>query len=347
MGGITLHGRMNVFALRPSPDALCSGRLRAGPLSGGARSGWLSLRLSPGFQDRLGKRCEQSLDTATNLSHNLRILGCDVVALIRIEIEIVELDRSERKVLSAALRRCGIDGRSVACDMELPVLPSSALQIRRLCTIPGVDFTTAAVILAEVGFDMTRFADAAQLASWAGLCPGNNESAGKRFSSRTRKGNRYLRRVLTQSAWSITHKKNCFLTGIFYRVASRGGMKKAAIAVAHRILTIAWHIIAEGSTYYELEGNGGDRQQTASIARRLARRLEQLGFEVEIKSKTNAQPPPPPFPPSPQTPRLTTSPTDPVVCRRCARWGIPCIHAKNVRRVRSATPALLTNQRLR
>jgi len=116
------------------------------------------------------------------------------------------------------------------------------------------------------------------------------------------------------------------------------------IAVAHRILTIAWHIIAEGSTYYELEGNGGDRQQTARIARRLARRLEQLGFEVEIKSRTNAQPPPPP---SHQTTGPTTSPTDPVVCRRCARWGIPCIHAKNARWVRSATPALPTNQQLR
>ena len=219
--------------------------------------------------------------------------------------------------------------------------------VRRLCTIPGVDFTTAAVILAEIGFDMTRFADAAQLASWAGLCPGNNESAGKRFSSRTRKGNRYLRRVLTQSAWSITHKKNCFLTGLFYRVASRGGMKKAAIAVAHRILTIAWHIIAEGSTYYELEGNGGDRQQAARIARRLARRLEQLGFDVEIKSKPTTQSPPPQSPPSHPTTELTTPPTGPVLCRRCARWGIPCIHAKNAKRVRSATPALLTNQQLR
>jgi transposase len=233
----------------------------------------------------------------------------------------------------------------VDCQLGKHLQPHAGL-IRRLCTIPGVDFTTAAVILAEIGFDMTRFADAAQLASWAGLCPGSNESAGKRFSSRTRKGNRYLRRVLTQSAWSITHKKNCFLTKLFYRVASRGGMKKAAIAVAHRILTISWHIIAEGSAYHESEGNAGG-QQTARAARRLARRLEQLGFEVEIKSKTPTEPPRPHASSLPHTAGPTPSPTDPAICRRCARWGIPCIHARNAKLARLATPALLTNQQLR
>jgi transposase len=96
----------------------------------------------------------------------------------------------------------------------------------RLCTIPGVDFTTAAVILAEIGIDMNRFADAAHLASWAGLCPGNNESGGKRHSGSTRKGNRYLRRVLTQSAWSLKRKKDCYLSALFWRVSSRGGRRQ-------------------------------------------------------------------------------------------------------------------------
>jgi transposase len=225
--------------------------------------------------------------------------------------------------------------------------------IRRLCTIPGVDFTTAAVIVAEIGSDMSRFPDAAHLVSWAGLCPGNNESAGKRFSSCMRKGNRYLRRVLTQSAWSITHKKDCFLTSLFWRVAARGGRKKAAMAVANRILTIAWHIINNESTAYrEIGGNHHDRLHPERSARRLMRRLEQIGFEVTVKPKI-AEPAPvqESVAPSPSTvgrqirrsraailasstshkkPEVT--PADPTICRRCARWGIACIHVRNAGR---------------
>lgn len=229
--------------------------------------------------------------------------------------------------------------------------------IRRLCTIPGVDFTTAAVIIAEIGLDMSRFPDPAHLVSWAGVCPGNNESAGKRFSGGMRKGNRYLRRVLTQSAWSITHKKDCFLTSLFWRVTARGGRSKAAMAVAHRLLTIAWHIIQEGTVYQELGGSHHDRLHPEKSARRLMRRLEQIGFEVSVKPKaaeaapvvqcltasTNAvgrrgsrlrsSMPGPAALPKP----LERKPADPVLCPRCARWGIPCIHVRNARR--SLAPA--------
>src|SRR5258708_33604508 len=148
--------------------------------------------------------------------------------------------------------------------------------IHRLCTIPGIDFTTAAVIVAEIGLDMSRFPDAAHLVSWAGVCPGNNESAGKRFSGCMRKGNRYLRRVLTQSAWSITHKKDCFLTSLFWRVAARGGRKKAAMAVSHRILTIASHIINnEATAYRAIEGNHQAHRHPEPHTRRPTRRPAQ------------------------------------------------------------------------
>jgi transposase len=110
-----------------------------------------------------------------------------------------------------------------------------------------VEFTTAAVLPAEIGFDVNRFADATHLANWAGLCLGNNESAGQRYSGGTRKGNRYLRRALTQSAWSLKRKKNCFLTALFWHISARGGRKKAALAVAHRMLIIAYHIIQGGT----------------------------------------------------------------------------------------------------
>jgi transposase len=227
--------------------------------------------------------------------------------------------------------------------------------IFRMCTIPGVEFTMAAVMIAELGLDMNRFPNPAHLASWAGLCPGNNESAGKRYSGSTRKGNRYLRRVLTQAAWSITRKKDCFLTALFWRVSSRGGRKKAGLAVAHRILTISWHIIGEDKTYQEIGANYYERQHPDRSARRLVRRLQQLGFDVDAKPRTDTTPSTPqPTPPrestsSPSGPvhrsrttksinEFASTPADPAICRKCAAWGIACIHARNTMPRASATP---------
>jgi transposase len=240
-------------------------------------------------------------------------------------------------------------------------LQPQAELILRLCSIPGVDFTAAAILVAEIGFDMSRFPDAAHLASWAGLCPGNHESGGKRYSGATRKGNRYLRRVLTQSAWSIARKKNCFLTALFWRVAARGGRKKAALAVAHRMLTLAWHIIQDGTVYEELGGNHQDRLHPERSARRLVRRLQQIGFEVSVRNTSPASAPAKPAPvAAPQQKSAPTKkqsvkskpaqrasddrpkpqPADPAVCRRCARWGIPCIHARNAKRSSPASAPL-------
>jgi hypothetical protein len=119
--------------------------------------------------------------------------------------------------------------------------------------------------MAELGFDMSHFADAAHLASWAGLCPGNCESAGKRKTGRTRKGNVYLRRALCQAAWAASHCTDCFLTALFYRIAARGGVKKANIAVAHRILVIAYYLLAENTEYREPGGDYFDRRQPAAL----------------------------------------------------------------------------------
>jgi transposase len=149
-------------------------------------------------------------------------------------------------------------------------------QIERLCTIPGVERITALTLLAELGADMTVFPDAAHAASWAGLCPGNCESAGKRKSNRTRKGNRWIRRALCQSAWAVSHKSNCHLTAFFYRKAARHGFKKAVVATAHQILLVAYHLLRNGGAYVERGGLIFDLKNPERTKRRLLRRLEQI-----------------------------------------------------------------------
>jgi transposase len=260
-------------------------------------------RLVPLAQGSLkNKRAELTLSLKGFYSEHFRWL---------LEEALEELAHLDRKLLEMDKRI----GEHLKPHVEL---------IRRLCTIPGVEFTTATTILAEIGFDMSRFPDASHLASWAGLCLGKNESAGKRFSGRTRKGDRYLRRILVQSAWSVIHKKDCLLTALFHRIAARRGMKKAAMAVAHRILIICWSIIRDGGVYRELGGSHYDRLHPDRSARRLTRRLQQIGFEVTLKPKTHSPAPEKAVLQAPKPP-----PADPSLCRRCARWGIPCIHARN------------------
>lgn len=214
--------------------------------------------------------------------------------------------------------------------------------LRRLATIPGVDKTSALVLLAEFGTDMTQFPTPAHLASWAGLCPGNAESAGKRLSGRTRKGDRYVRRILVQSAWAASRKNNCFLAALFFRTAQRRGMKKAAVAVAHRILVIAWHILAEtGTEYVERGGDHFDRRNPERTARKLSRRLEAIGYKVVLERATvEPKPAHPRGRPTSRKAAQAGPPADRAVCPKCADWGIPCLHARNAKpaRINSLTP---------
>jgi transposase len=161
--------------------------------------------------------------------------------------------------------------------------------IDRLCSIPGVNVITAWTLIAELGPDMSAFADAQHAASWAGLCPGNRESGGKQLSQRTRKGNRWLRRALCQSAWAITHKKDCYLTSYFYRKAG-SGIRQAIVATAHKILIIAYHVLREGTVYQERGGGYFDQLHPERSRNRLLRRLERLGWEVSIKPRTPTAP---------------------------------------------------------
>ena len=154
--------------------------------------------------------------------------------------------------------------------------------IERLDTIPGVARDTAEVIVSEIGIDMSRFQTANHLASWAGVAPGNHESARKRLSGRTTKGNQALVAALTQAAWAASHTKNTYLSAQYRRLASRRGRKKALVAVAHSILIIAYHLIKDGETYHDLGGNYFDRRNPEATEKRLVRRLEQLGYKVHL-----------------------------------------------------------------
>jgi transposase len=157
--------------------------------------------------------------------------------------------------------------------------------VNRLCGVPGLDRVSAWGIISEIGLDMSHFPDAHHLASWAGLCPGNWESAGKRKSGRTRKGSAWLRRHLCQSAWAVSTKKNNYLSSLFRRLAARRGVKRATIAVAHALLVIAYEILKNGVDYRELGPNYFDKLHPLRLTRRLVKRLEGLGFQVALAAR--------------------------------------------------------------
>jgi len=150
-------------------------------------------------------------------------------------------------------------------------------------TIPGVGRQTAEGMVAEIGADMTRFDSANHLASWAGVAPGNHESAGKRRSGRTRTGNRPLNVLLNQAAHAAIRTKGTYLSAQYHRLAGRIGKKKAIVAVEHSILVIAYFLISRNEPYRELGGDYFDRRQPETTAKRLVKRLEHLGYQVVLQ----------------------------------------------------------------
>ena len=150
--------------------------------------------------------------------------------------------------------------------------------VRLLRTIPGVSDLTAQVIVSEIGTDMTRFPTAGHLISWAGLCPRNDESAGKRRSNRLRKGAPWLKTTLVQCAWAASRKKASYLQAQFQRLRHRRGPKKAICAVAASILTAAYHMLRDGTFYHDLGAQHFNRTSPETQAGRLARQIERLGF---------------------------------------------------------------------
>lgn len=156
-------------------------------------------------------------------------------------------------------------------------------EIELLKTIPGVDQKTAELIVAEIGIDMSHFPTHRHLASWAGLCPGNNESAGKRKSGKTRKGDRWLKRGLMESSWAVGRINNAYLSALYHRIARRRGKKKAVVAVAHTMLVIIYHMLKHELPYRELGADYLDRLNATYIKNHFVKRLERLGYKVTLE----------------------------------------------------------------
>jgi transposase len=165
-------------------------------------------------------------------------------------------------------------------------LEKSALEM--LDEIPGIDRRSAQNIVAEIGTDMSRFQTSAHLAAWAGMCPGNDKSAGKRRSGRTSDGNRWLKATLNQCAWAASRKKESYFAAQHRRIASRRGVKRATMAVAHSQLCICWELLSKGQGYQDMGRNYFDQRNEDRVKRQLVKRLEKLGYAVTLDKKDAA-----------------------------------------------------------
>lgn len=159
--------------------------------------------------------------------------------------------------------------------------------ITALDEIPGVGERTAQEILAEIGTDMSRFPTEGHLASWCGMCPGNHQSAGKRQSGRTAKGNRQVRRALVQSAHSAARTRNTYLSAQYKRISARRGAKRAAVAVGHSILIAMYYMIRDGTAYNELGNNYFDKMNEQQTIRKAVKRIQALGYDVTVEPKSD------------------------------------------------------------
>lgn len=168
--------------------------------------------------------------------------------------------------------------------VEQVMRPFERRAAQRLDTIPGVDVRAAQNLVAEIGGDMSRFPTAAHLCAWAGMAPGNHRSAGKRKRGRTTEGNRWLKATLTQCAWAASRTKNTYLQSQYRRLAGRRGKKRAAIAVGHSQLAAAYHLIKDEQTYQDLGADHFEKLRTGRMVAHLVRKLERLGYHVELKA---------------------------------------------------------------
>lgn len=182
--------------------------------------------------------------------------------------------------------------KGAAAPASAPVTPANVTweqAVTLLDSIPGIDARAAEMILAETGIDMRQFPTAKHLAAWAGVAPGNHQSGGKRYSGRTRKGNRQLTTLLVQVAWAAVRTKGTFLKARYHRLAARRGKKRAIMAIAHSILVSIWHMLSRGVPYHELGADYFDQRSKDAKVAYLTRQLEKLtGGSVIVNAESTA-----------------------------------------------------------
>ena len=252
------------------------------------------VKLDSVVSDVMGKAARRMLDALIVGERDVEVMA--EMALTRMRPRIPELRLAlesrfdDHNALMVSMHFAHIDHLSAAIerlDQEVErELAPFAEQVRRLCTMPGIGQRTAEVVIAEIGVDMSRFPTAGHLASWAGLCPGHHESAGKQRSGKARKGNATLRTALCEAAWSAAKTRDTYLAAQFKRFSRRFGTKsegKAIFAVAHTMIVGIWWMLANSVDYIELGGNYFDqRTDQAAQTRRLVRQLERLGHQVSL-----------------------------------------------------------------
>lgn len=193
--------------------------------------------------------------------------------------------KHQQLLLSAQLRHIDFLDQQIqvlSLEIEERMRPFEEA-LARLETIAGVGRRTAEVVMAEIGSDMDRFPTAGHLASWAGMCPGNNESAGKRKSGKTRKGSPWLREALTEAARAAGRTKNTYLASQYHRIAARRGANRAAVAVGHTILVIIYQMLKHGTIYQDLGVNYFDERDKNATVHRAVKRIEKLGYKVTVE----------------------------------------------------------------
>ncbi|MCL6577499.1 IS110 family transposase [Kyrpidia sp.] len=249
-----------------------------------------NIKLSSVASDTLGKSGRAMLDAMIQGEENPEVLS--ELAKGRMKAKKADVRKAlqglmgphQRMMLATQLRHIDyLDEEIARLDEEIKKrMRPFEEDLELLETIPGVGRRTAEQVLAEIWTDMDQFPSAAHLCLWAGLAPGNNESAGKRKSGKTRKGNQKLRAALVEAARAAARTKNTYLAAQYHRIAARRGSNRAAVAVAHSILTIVYHMLRRRQPYKELGPTYYDTRQKEAVVKQAIRKLESFGFQVTI-----------------------------------------------------------------